>query len=399
MRAGRFAPVLMVVWAGFCSAAKLPESKLSKLKAEADRVLQLSAVDARGRIGAVFAYADALKETGLSKEAMKYYKLGLRRHAWSLRHQLAYAQLLMKHGDKELARERAKLVADFAERDKLVIPALKLLGREKEGVADFPAIAKRKDSKHALVLVPMGDVDVLILKAVQEGLRRELGIPVEIQKANLRIPKFGRDQFKEFVEQLRAEILKLARLKPVQGLMEEAKVALEDVKKDDEVVLSLYAKLLARYEGEEGVRKFAATCADLKNEGKQWKAEELVAALRSAARPHKRLNVRYLAVTKLGMYDEGSSFLFGLRIGEYAVMSYRRFTAEFNNQRPNRRRLIERALKQCLASAAHVFGMEHCSNPTCARAYPHSLSEHDAKSASFCARCKKAFTAALQKGR
>jgi len=65
--------------------------------------------------------------------------------------------------------------------------------------------------------------------------------------------------------------------------------------------------------------------------------------------------------------------------------------AEFNNETPNRPKLKERMLKQCLSSAGLIFGIERCSDPTCPRAYPHSLKEHDAKSTELCPACKRGF--------
>ncbi len=36
-------------------------------------------------------------------------------------------------------------------------------------------------------------------------------------------------------------------------------------------------------------------------------------------------------------------------------------------------------------------GLKRCTHPTCARAYPHSLYEHDAKNGTLCSECRKSF--------
>ena len=39
----------------------------------------------------------------------------------------------------------------------------------------------------------------------------------------------------------------------------------------------------------------------------------------------------------------------------------------------------------------HLFGLQRCSDPTCPRAYPNSLDEHDAKGAILCGQCRDGF--------
>ena len=72
-------------------------------------------------------------------------------------------------------------------------------------------------------------------------------------------------------------------------------------------------------------------------------------------------------------------------------MSYHRFTAKFDGDLPNQKRLVKRIKMQALASIGHIFRIKRCSNPTCARAYPHSLPEHDAKEGTLCAQCEAGF--------
>jgi predicted Zn-dependent protease len=78
-------------------------------------------------------------------------------------------------------------------------------------------------------------------------------------------------------------------------------------------------------------------------------------------------------------------------------MSYRRFTAAFNDETPNSGRLALRLKKQALSSIGHCFDVERCDTPWCARAYPNNLQEHDAKSAFLCAKCRAGFQLAFKK--
>ncbi len=128
---------------------------------------------------------------------------------------------------------------------------------------------------------------------------------------------------------------------------------------------------------------------------KQWDAVELLDAFRDAVRPYMQKNVRFIGITNLDIYKKGTNFLFGWRDGLYAIASYARFTAEFNNETPRRTRLISRLYRQCLASAGHILGLLRCDDPSCPRAYPESLSEQDAKTDHLCDVCAKGFAEAL----
>lgn len=44
-----------------------------------------------------------------------------------------------------------------------------------------------------------------------------------------------------------------------------------------------------------------------------------------------------------------------------------------------------------------MFGIQCCTDPTCARAYPHSLEEHDAKSEALCPACQHGFDTKLRR--
>jgi len=108
-------------------------------------------------------------------------------------------------------------------------------------------------------------------------------------------------------------------------------------------------------------------------------------------KPYRRKNVAYLGITSVDIYAKDYNFLFGWANRSGGIMSYRRFTAAFNNDIPNQDRLIKRTLMQCLSSVGHIYGIKRCTNPTCARAYPNSLSEHDAKNGTLCSECENGF--------
>jgi predicted Zn-dependent protease len=144
--------------------------------------------------------------------------------------------------------------------------------------------------------------------------------------------------------------------------------------------------------------RFDAALDRLKKAGRQWDTSDLLANLMVAVRPFRQVNVYFLGVANLDAFADQSNFIFGTAEtgGHHAVITYRRFTADFNGETPNRKRLVDRMLKQSFSSIGFMLGVPRCSTPTCARAYPHSLSEHDAKSTDLCAACRLGFERALR---
>ena len=92
-----------------------------------------------------------------------------------------------------------------------------------------------------------------------------------------------------------------------------------------------------------------------------------------------------LGVTAYDIYAKDYNFLFGWKSrNKSAGMSYNRFISDqapITNQ-------IKRVVMQGLSSAGHLIGIPRCSIDTCARAYPNSLSEHDAKEDILCFECR-----------
>jgi len=107
----------------------------------------------------------------------------------------------------------------------------------------------------------------------------------------------------------------------------------------------------------------------------------------------------YLGVTDKDIYSNDYNFLFGWASKGYGAMSYRRFTADFNNDSPNRKRLRKRALKQGISSSLFMLGVQRCTSPDCARAYPQNLEEHDRKEVKLCPWCQKQLDSIIENGK
>lgn len=368
------------------------EASIKRMKKRADEVLKMNNISARVHIETVMQLADCLAKEGQSKEAAKYYKAGLRHFPLDLKRQLALGRMLMKMGKKKEAMERARIVAKMAEEDNLVLPARKMLGKKVD--TKIKAIGKMGGKAPTIILVPMGKVDVLLVRDVQKKLQKQLGISVLIRSVPLTMPSHGRDPFHDFCQDLRKQLKEIkATCSPVQykTMLKQAKVREADLKQDEKVV-QLFQRLLDQSKDEKVSRNFAAIVAEVRTEERQWNSLALLKVLRKATKAHKQNNVRFIGVTRCDIYGKNTSFLLANGyLGEIMVMSYRRFMSSFTHETVNRNRLLKRMVNQALSSCGKVFGIDGCTDPSCPRAYPHSVAEHDAKSDKLCNKCRKAF--------
>jgi HEAT repeat protein/predicted Zn-dependent protease len=375
------------------SAQEKPSSSES-LRKQAEGVLKLDSTQARSKVGVVFEFAKRLEAEGKLKEAMRVLDRGLRIHAWALAEQLRYARLLEASGAKEKARTRAKLVFEHAERAQLVKGAAKLLGERLD--QDIPLLTQPAGSATTLVLLPLNDPNAaLLLRAMAPELARVSGVKVVVARVRLELPPPTRRPLQEELARVRASLEAQSSDPGVQAELKLQGKTLEDLAEDQELqnfVLRLYRRTRPSQVAPLEAR-FAALA-----EKQQWDGYALMDDVASAVRSVDRAKVCYVALTSKDICSSKTNFLFGARKWRHAVVSYHRFRAAFNGELPNRARLLNRTLKQCITSAGHVLGVKRCSQPTCVRAYPNSLQEHDAKKTKVCAECAAGFKRAREVG-
>jgi predicted Zn-dependent protease len=369
------------------------EQTIEEMRKRADQVLSMGNVEARPYIEDVMKFADRLAKEGKSDEAVRYYEAGLRHHALDLKRQLACAQLLLSMGKKDDAMGKAKIVAKVAEEDELIIPAKKMLGQKVD--VEIEAMKKLDGNSPTIILVPMGAVDITLLREIRQKVQDQVHIDVLVRSVPMNMPKFKRDPYRLFCTELRDALnaLKEKDSDGFENLLGQAGIKEEELKSDEKVV-KLFSKWLEGAD-EEVQNRFAAAVKEARSEEKQWNADDLWMVLGKAAAPYKTSNVKFVGVTRYDIYTGDDSFVFGrARIGGDAVMSYRRFMSSHTGETVNRQRLLKRAVNQALSSCGKTFGIDNCTDPTCPRAYPNSVAEHDVKSDDLCDKCRKALSKA-----
>ncbi|MFC1453885.1 hypothetical protein ACFLQL_01760 [Verrucomicrobiota bacterium] len=369
------------------SSEEKRSSALEELRQKADTILKQPNVSARKDIDVVFELVDLLIRENQPEEAEKYVVKGLQHFPWNLKYQIIYADLLAKSGEQKKAGEKAKLVWQYAETDELINRAGKLLN--KKPLPQFEKISKLPDTTPCVVLVPFQNCDKYLIVRIKDELAAKLKIPVFIREIDTEYPAFSRDRREAIINNMRKRFIKKIKDAPIVKAMKKLNLTEKDLDKEDNVIK--LAKYLLRGSEAGTIAEFDAYFEGSRGKAPQWHADQLQDTLFRIVRPYRRKNVAYLAITPVDIYARDYNFLFGSANTAGGVMSYRRFTADYNDDIPNQDRLIKRTLMQCLASVGHIYDIDRCTNPTCARAYPNSLSEHDAKKETLCSQCKDGF--------
>ncbi len=99
--------------------------------------------------------------------------------------------------------------------------------------------------------------------------------------------------------------------------------------------------------------------------------------------------LKLLAVTNRDLFIPALTFVFGQAQlgGRVAVVSLARLKQEFYGLPPDREALRERAVKEALHEAGHLFGLLHCADRGCAMSLSTGVRHIDGKHAKFCGPC------------
>ncbi len=377
------------------ASAPPPEPAQTKstgqLRAQVDKLLATGdPALIRRSIADVFTLVNRLVKAGRQKEAFPYLSAALKYYPWALDYQLTYAEMLRSQGQTDLARERAELVLRYAEQDAQVSRARKLL--QKEALPALPRMGNIPADTTTVVVVPIGEVDTCVLEDLRADLQTRLGIPVLVQDARVRAPRPKRDPLTDYLAKARETLEEKMENQWFADYLKSKGISRDDLAQDAGVVKA-FREVIFSASDTQGLAKFDATLEQLRQAEKQWDIEDLLNSLRVAVRSFRQERVYFLGLANLDVFAGQSAFTFGTAgtSGQCAVVSYRRFTSAFNRDGPDRRRLLERTIKQSLSSLGFLWGVGMCSNPACARAYSRDLAEHDAKSIRLCSVCQTAF--------
>jgi predicted Zn-dependent protease len=357
-------------------------------------------VDLRERVDDVFQRADARAREGRIDEAISLYQRGLQVNPWRLEYQLKLARLWKQIGLEEQAVERALTVRQYAERGDLIAAADELIrDANTPQDEDEPSISSPALPPLEIVLVPIDKVDARLLADLRDSLQSHLGLRFTIAKTPLSLGGMDRTYAQAGLPKLVEKIKAAMPEEQYRRRLQELGFTEDSLKQYYAQVQFVEAALRDAGRPREQIDGFRAALEALQQTG-QYDAERLLTELKqthplSPAGPVKG----YLGVAEADLFTRDYNFLYGWGGRGYAVMSYHRYTAAFNQEPPNRPRLLERTVKQAISSTFHLLDIPRCTSPTCVRAYPHSLVEHDQKTGQLCPDCRRALALTLARSR
>lgn len=358
-------------------------------------------ISAGREIESFITVAEMLRDSGDDAGAKEYFRRATIIAPLRVDARLSYARLCARTGENETAKTAYAFVLKQAEDDATLRESAAFLGAKT--CEELPAFATARDDANAeekqirLCLVTVPDGQQWLAHEVGARLRQLLQVEVYVEQRDFVRPRPDRGGVPEFAERLR-ENLPWNDLRFGVWLSKQADFPGKDTATDDQLI-SLARKYALEVEGGESAENLEKILLLFEKTG-QWRADTLISHLTLSALPRIALKpprTLYVALVPQDIYAEGANFMFGSAQvgGDYAVCSYHRFAAEFTGETPKRERLVTRTYKQMLSSIGFMLGVPRCADPTCARAYPASLEEQDAKNDKLCDDCRAAFAKAL----
>jgi len=96
---------------------------------------------------------------------------------------------------------------------------------------------------------------------------------------------------------------------------------------------------------------------------------------------------KILGVVNVDLFVPGLNFVFGLAVGNAAVISLSRLRPEYYGEMKNEYLFRERVLKEAIHELGHTYGLTHCYNMKCIMHFSNRLEDTDIKGPDFCDVC------------
>ncbi|MFH2047699.1 MAG: tetratricopeptide repeat protein [Pseudomonadota bacterium] len=345
-------------------------------------------VEIRKNIENIFRLAQIYQDEGLNERAIKIYQTGLKSDPTNFEYQIKFCELLIKLNRSKETIKRLINIYNLVEDDRLFEKTKKILSDLK---VDLPhlLVPEPANEKIEILLVPLGDVNHQILSELRVVLQNIMGIKVLLSGQTIPLGEpnriYSEKYISEVFKKISENITSLQKNMLLSGLHLKSE-DLSSYSNQSRFIVSYFNKL--GVVGEIELQNYNNILDNLGQKG-QYNPELITEEMRNIFPFNKSKTIMaYIGVTSQDLYCETCNFLFGHTDGSYGVISYAGFASVNTNEKQNRPRLINRLLKQALSSTNFALGIPRCDTPLCARSYPNSLEEHDAKSEDLCSVCR-----------
>jgi predicted Zn-dependent protease len=371
---------------------------------ESEEVLQKRVAEAK-RKGIVairhsaedfYDLAELKVQSGAPPAAIDLYVRALRSDSWNARRRLELMRLYQRTGAAKEACKEARILMDFVEDSAMtaeVVEALEQCGEE------FPAKKPSKDASDVIeiFLRPMGDADIHLIRQLAVELTDEMGILFTVEDRPIPMPEPDRTNAYRYVLDIYENIIGNMPQEQREGVNRELGMPAQGATTHEERIHFIGELLRASGQERDNERfLFYRNVADFEAIP-QYNIDDAINAMPRKPFRENRVMTGMLAVTDKDLHADDTRYLFGGTFSTKGVVSYFRFTAEYNNTKPDRRRLLDRTLKQALSSANFLLGIKRCTNPNCARAFPINLEEHDRKPTTLCSECRQKLESRIER--
>ena len=390
------------------NAAPKPAPSLDELLARADAVWALvqqgDNTSASRGIDNALAAAEALLAAEDMERATEYFRRLTVIAPLQVHFRFRYANLCAtaaREGREERAKEAAaayQIVLKQAETDELINTSAAFLGVD--AYAKLPAFAQATtpppdgDSKARICLVGAPDTQQWLLHEAGGRLKVLLRVDVCVDRRDFVPAQPDRDGIGKLAQWWRERL-------PWGNFGFQVYAASRDIHDGatatDQQIIDLAENYALKTGGREAGESARKLIEHARTREAQWLAGRLITNLLLSAPPRPGPRMLTVALLPQDIYMDGSNYMFGSAQvnGNFGVVSYHRFAAAFTGETPRRERLVTRVHKQMLSSVGFMLGVPRCTDPMCARAYPASLEEHDAKGGKLCETCRAGFSKAL----
>lgn len=342
---GKFAIIILLLFPllQVCPAEK---TDIKTMEGMTEQIDVMSNIEARGYVDIYFKLAYAYLEAGRKDEAIQALIKGLRVNAWDYDNQLTLAELEIEKGLIGQAVDRLGFILENCSDTQIIRLAQELL--ELPDVRDYRATMPERPNLpgYKLYIACFRGTDPIIIQAVASRISQEFGIAVEILGCPLIPDSTG------------------MRNKSFQRWVFDFKLFFSS--SND----SQYSRKIDEF------RKFFQDQYNV-----QILIKQITEVYSDKLSQPKVLGV--LGITDKDIYEADFNYLFGSAKVGAGVMSYARFL----DKDISRDTVLKRAVMQAFSSTGFILGIERCTTADCARAYPHSLEEHDRKNDKLCPVC------------